>query len=595
MNCLQSRWLLLLFSLRLTAAFVVLQSLTRHRSSMDLGGLNELTVEPDRVLDETTLSRLQELAELRAKARWDSAYEEADRIRSQMDEIALPAGFGLRIEDIPRKQGGGSTLHLVFQAPQQADESSPRVLHLAHSALGMAVSYSERGLEIPTEQLDKLVAPAKTQLMGWSFIDDQVRREDGSLLFDQLHTLSQESPEQVSIWSAIEAELRGRKPADATFWFALAGTNDQELLELLARICTKELERFGARPSARFKDIMAVANRLAAAGIRRDKRLESVLASCIAAKQQQEVEPLPNNLLDMHSDACALMIWKFATSQRKQRAFVSTAARHWESQNKDNPTSESASNTDEPMDWSFVFADPSRPLVVDLGCGMGVSLLGLASLEENDDFDWSKCNMLGGDLSAVAIAYADGIATRWDLKDRLCFVRQSAEALIQKLASYPGPIERVLIQFPTPYKLSTTNDGAGNSQLPTSTSNGFMVTPRLLELVHKSLTMHRAGASCSQIVLQSNCEDVAVWMLDTACTEAGFVPMPATDPVIEIQGTLTQRALNWIEMGGKRAIGPVWHSQPVLPRQGRTETEIACMMNDTPVHRTILAAAMPSE
>ncbi len=32
-----------------------------------------------------------------------------------------------------------------------------------------------------------------------------------------------------------------------------------------------------------------------------------------------------------------------------------------------------------------MFEDPSRPLVVDVGCGMGVSLLGLASLPHDDD------------------------------------------------------------------------------------------------------------------------------------------------------------------------------------------------------------------
>ena len=38
-------------------------------------------------------------------------------------------------------------------------------------------------------------------------------------------------------------------------------------------------------------------------------------------------------------------------------------------------------------DWLAMFEDPSRPLVVDVGCSMGVSLLGLASLPHDDDDD----------------------------------------------------------------------------------------------------------------------------------------------------------------------------------------------------------------
>lgn len=63
------------------------------------------------------------------------------------------------------------------------------------------------------------------------------------------------------------------------------------------------------------------------------------------------------------------------------------------------------------------FADTSRPLVVDVGCGFGVSLLGLAAVEHGGGSSGgrsgTKYNYLGCDLSSHCIAYASG---------NLCFI-----------------------------------------------------------------------------------------------------------------------------------------------------------------------------
>lgn len=53
------------------------------------------------------------------------------------------------------------------------------------------------------------------------------------------------------------------------------------------------------------------------------------------------------------------------------------------------------------------FADTRLPLVVDVGCGFGVSLLGLAAVEHaKRGGGWH--NYLGCDLSSHCIAYASG-------------------------------------------------------------------------------------------------------------------------------------------------------------------------------------------
>jgi SAM-dependent methyltransferase len=247
-----------------------------------------------------------------------------------------------------------------------------------------------------------------------------------------------------------------------------------------------------------------------------------------------------------------------------------------------------------------MFDDVTRPLILDLGCGFGISLIGLASLEQTADqssFDWSACNFIGVDLSSLSVQYAKSIARRWNLGGRLAFVVGSSDRLLEQVKTYPGSVRRLLIQFPTPFRLPPSVNGSvtepsyngGNSQLPKSVSDGFMVTPHLLRQAFQVLR-----CSSGELLLQSNCEDVAIWMRRVACREAGFVVRDVGCCVdTSITGRPTKRTLDWVAMGGERAIGAGWCSQPILPPIGRTETEIACMLNDTPVHRCLLCPDQP--
>jgi SAM-dependent methyltransferase len=317
--------------------------------------------------------------------------------------------------------------------------------------------------------------------------------------------------------------------------------------------------------------------------------------------------------LDLHSDYCSLMIWKFSTRQRKQRSFLLIAAKHWDERhdttgsldptisladdNKGDTDADTDRNGNTPshQPWDEVFTDPTRKMVVDVGCGMGVSALGLSSLDGNSnsttaiDHDWSSYNYVGVDLSQIGIGYAKGITRRWGLEERAAFVVDSAENLLEYAKQYPGPIELVMIQFPTPYRLDSDDDviKGGNSQLPTSAVDGFMVSSNLLKLA-ADLLQGSDGRPGGKLIMQSNCEDVAVWMRDIAINQAGFEIVRLENEVEIVQGTPTRRTMNWIAMGGERALGPGWSSEPLLPRKGRTETEIACILNGTPVHRCML-------
>ena len=200
----------------------------------------------------------------------------------------------------------------------------------------------------------------------------------------------------------------------------------------------------------------------------------------------------------MHSDRSLLLLWKFSTKQKKQRAFLHSAQKHWEqyqetttattqkieslSSNKYedeiqttssvSPLKVGSNETNVAMssyDWNGIFEDASRPLVIDVGCGMGVSLLGLASasdqsgiessrlmLGENNNGDdqteflkWSDCNFVGVDLGALGIGYGRGIAHRWNLHGHLHYAVDAAEDFFRHLHSYPGEIRCCMVQFPT--------------------------------------------------------------------------------------------------------------------------------------------------
>ena len=193
-------------------------------------------------------------------------------------------------------------------------------------------------------------------------------------------------------------------------------------------------------------------------------------------------------------------------------------------------------------------------------------------------------------MSQLTTGYAKGIASRWGIQGKVYFCVASAEDIADELQSYPGGLKLAMLQFPTPFRLvhNSDDDFNGNAQLPSNASNGFMVTYALLRSLWKSLISNNG-----KLLLQSNCEDVAVYMRDEACVNAGFCCLEAPDIVDEQRLSMStaqipKRTQTWVKLGGRRACGFGWSKTSMLPSKGATETEIAYRMSSTPIHRCLL-------
>lgn len=111
-----------------------------------------------------------------------------------------------------------------------------------------------------------------------------------------------------------------------------------------------------------------------------------------------------------------------------------------------------------------LFTDPSLPLVVDVGCGFGATIIGLCSeqLKKISPTDVESFNFLGCDMSATSILYASGIAERWGLRGQCAFLVSEGLSCLQWIKSeYPGLVDWILLQFPTPFAFSVISGDGG--------------------------------------------------------------------------------------------------------------------------------------
>lgn len=569
---------------------------------------DELT-SPIQLLSPEKRNEIDNLVQERSTARWNGDYQRADELRDIIEQISITIPLNdvmlqsIELEkdleykvvttDLSRSQGGGSTWELqpVNNSLFNNAKSEDNVLQLAHAALGLVVSASERGVDVNEQDLNNLVGKIEARLQ----------------LMKKRKALTPFFPE-----SAVAGELHGRKAADAAFWLSLAGVtnarDDFNIYDELAQVATQELRRFGSKSSCRAKDVLHIVERFAMSGIvgTSVEQLYGVAVDCLEVKlNKTQDEDIDDNIISslrdatfsLHADRSLLGLWRFSTRQRKQRAFFESAAKHFGSRfGKERAPQSTDDEILDQYDWANLFDDPTRPLVVDVGCGMGVSLLGLCAdgksalssttNSEEINIEWSSCNFIGVDLSRLTIRFAKGVCTRWGLDHKLSFIVGPAEEFIERLNTYPGPIQLAMIQFPTPYRYTDSEEDTDsvargyNAQLPEDSESGcFMVTEKLLQLIHEILSR---GEENGMLLVQSNCEDVAVRMKQIAETKAGFESVEFAKSVTSLEA-VTQRAQRWVAAGGES-----FSALPLLPNSGRTETEVACSLDGKPVHRLLL-------
>jgi SAM-dependent methyltransferase len=394
------------------------------------------------------------------------------------------------------------------------------------------------------------------------------------------------------------SDLRGRTSADAAFQLALSGVKQHaHIFEAIIKIGTHELTRTGGRSSFKSKYILQMVEKFAASDVVTVSMFElyDKAGECLERKgfpDEELIASLRNGSFGLHSDRPLLWLWRFSARQKKIAL---------------DDSSKTCNSVD--VSWNDYFADTAKGLVVDIGCGLGVSLLNLSAassqpkhvgvMESTDlaniNMKWDEFNYVGVDLNSKLINYAQGVISRRDeaCQKRVEFVCCPALELLSYLKSYPGKIELLTINFPSPFRLHTVNglNLNGNSQLPQSYKDGFMITDemaiQIAHILHKSMGV---------LVFQTKCEDVAVYTKNLLLGTGSIECVPCIVPVSDVNeryydngGSAPKRVQEWLKcnLDTERAEGECWSSIPFMPLFGRPETEVSCEFQNTIVHRCL--------
>mmetsp|Transcript_41507 Transcript_41507/g.88435 ORF Transcript_41507/g.88435 Transcript_41507/m.88435 type:complete len:640 (+) Transcript_41507:108-2027(+) len=407
-------------------------------------------------------------------------------------------------------------------------------------------------------------------------------------LLCKINDIAQQAQKRLAL--TMGSDLRGPTSSDTSFNFVLAGAQrSSTLFQTLCCIGMHELERSGPRASFQPKNILHMVEKFAACDIRGQPALDlyHTAGVCLEKKGYRDarlIQSLKGGSFGFHSDRPLIWLWRFSSKQKKVSlsAILSKA--------KDRRT----------VEWDQIFYDASKPLVCDIGSGMGTSLLNLSVLtsigraKDNSNpsdelqMTWSRCNYVGADLNRAMVNFGNGIISRDKARrvGRVHFLCLSAEDFLTELCSYPGEISLAMINFPSPYRLC----GEGNLQLPSKDSDKFMVTKNVLLSIAELIG--REGL----FLFQTKCEDLAVHVKNE-CLSLGameFLPIQNSMKNVDIQyeknGKRPKRVDEWLKVVPfvERAEGFMYSSASLLPKGGRPETEVQCSHDGSVVHRFIL-------
>ena len=420
--------------------------------------------------------------------------------------------------------------------------------------------------------------------------DGETAQRDGTRVDAALRNLVQAAHHRLRDVPASCPEVAAAlAAANTAFTFALAGVVDTTLYNLLGDAIATTLRKRGRKMKA--ANVMAALEKVAAAGLHRGHECFQVALELVAADRAaghrlgfantKSVRQLERaGALSTFDDQPLLWLFRHATRQRKRRVqelprlsveAVQAAVT--------SPTHETRDASAQKV--ARLELDASCHDVLDIGCGFGVSLLGLAD-ELRDrtlrapqdhlrvgpiDLSSQHCRLFGFDLNSAATTFAQSAVRRLGLSTQhVHFVTATAEDALRwagaDLQSAQRPVS-ILLQFPTPFKISDarrrqqeqeqeaqndqnqsneaseheqnqrTSSGSaninGNSQLP-GDNDAFMVNDRIVRMAVEAMRRRPGGF----LYLQSNVEDVAVAMrrrIEVAARGVLVPHVPADDAV----------------------------------------------------------------
>jgi tRNA (guanine-N7-)-methyltransferase len=168
-----------------------------------------------------------------------------------------------------------------------------------------------------------------------------------------------------------------------------------------------------------------------------------------------------------------------------------------------NPLAPYYRNAPRPVDIEKVFADPDRPLLLDIGCARGRFLLRMAEVQP-------KWNYLGVEIREPLVEEANRIADENDLKN-LHYVFCNAMLWLDRLIVEipPGMLQVVTIQFPDPW-------------FKKKHAKRRMVNAELVETIAKHI------ASKGTVFVQTDIESLAKEMFELFRADRRLVEQPIT-------------------------------------------------------------------
>jgi len=261
-------------------------------------------------------------------------------------------------------------------------------------------------------------------------------------------------------------EASPRLLAETALQFANSGMDDQGLFQDLA--CAARVALQETRSVRGFAGVK-IAAKFAAAGVH-DPLLYADLADCVLEHVGMNPERRARELSEEYNSAVTEMQQGlFGPSSDLPMSIRFSVSKSLPKARKECPVTSWRYTPITPSQMSNCvnFVDPSLPLAIDIGSGLGNFVLGMS--------EHSNSNWLGVDLQPVAVRYANAMASRAGVQGRVQFAcTDAADVFAWIRKCYPGGLVLVCIQFPTPFRSAGNNDSTDSEQgslVPASTSN----------------------------------------------------------------------------------------------------------------------------